>query len=263
MARFKFRSETKLDPNKSRRRFPIYRSLSGAWTKFSNRYNSDNPEYKRNRHNYNIFPVIALLFGSPVFANTSNTAAPSASASGSVSNFATQVLGGPMVENQYGNNIKCSGPQMTVSPFVTTSFNQKRPQDYIYHTPVYDNTDANDDNVPDNPGNILYYQENYSGNKDSLGLNFGFALTFNIPLDNRFQDSCLDAANTQIQLQKQKLSAERLNYELARLKNCGELALNGITFHPDSPFAALCADIVTSSKPGQVLPHNHEIKINK
>ena len=106
---------------------------------------------------------------------------------------------------------------MTVSPFVTTSFNQKRPQDYIYHTPVYDPTDANDDGVPDNPGNILYHQENYSGNKDSLGLNFGFALTFNIPLDNRFQDSCLDAANTQINLQKQELNAKMLNYEIARL----------------------------------------------
>jgi hypothetical protein len=263
MARFKFRSKTKLDPNKSRRRFSIYRSLSGAWTKFSNRYNSDYSKYKRNRHNYNIFPVIALLFGSPVFANTSNTAAPSASASGSVSNFATQVLGGPMVENMYGNNIKCSGPQMTLSPFVTTSFNQKRPQDYIYRTPVYDNTDANDDNVPDNPGNILFYQENYSGNKDSLGLNFGFALTFNIPLDNRFQDSCLDAANTQIQLQKQELSAKRLNYEIARLKNCGELMIAGISFHPESPYAALCADVVISPKANQVLPHNHEIKINK
>ena len=262
MARLRFRSETKLDFNKSRKCFSIYRSLSGAWTKFSYRYNSDNREYKRNRYNYNIFPVIALLFGSPVFANTSNTAAPSASASGSVSNFATQVLGGPMVENTYGNNIKCSGPQMTVSPFVTTSFNQKRPQDYIYNTPVYNEATDSNGNLT-NPGEILFYRENYSGNKDSLGLNFGFALTFNIPLDKRFQDSCLDAANTQIKLQKQKLSAERLNYELARLKNCGELALSGITFHPNSPFAALCADIVTSPKPGQVLPHNHEIKINK
>ena len=99
---------------------------------------------------------------------------------------------------------------MTVSPFVTTSFNQKRPMDYIYHTPVYDPTDANDDGVPDNPGNVLYYQENYSNNKDSLGLNFGFALTFNIPLDNRFQDSCLNAANTQINLQKQELNAKLL-----------------------------------------------------
>jgi len=198
-----------------------------------------------------------------VLANTSNTAAPSASASGSVSNFATQVLGGPMVENWYGNNIKCSGPQMSISPFATTTFNQKRPQDYIYHTPVYDTTDANDDNVPDNPGNILYYQENYSGNKDSLGLNFGFALTFNIPLDNRFQDACLNAANTQIQLQRMELSKARLNYELARLKNCGELIIAGISFKPDSPYADLCKDVVVSAKKGQVIPHTHEIKSKK
>ena len=167
-----------------------------------------------------------------------------------------------MVENQYGNNIKCSGPQMTVSPFVTTSFNQKRPQDYIYHTPVYNEATDSNGNLT-NPGEILFYRENYSNNKDSLGLNFGFALTFNIPLDNRFQDSCLDAANTQIQLQKQELSAKRLNYEIARLKNCGELMIAGISFHPESPYAALCADVVISPKPNQVLPHNHEIKINK
>jgi len=167
-----------------------------------------------------------------------------------------------MVENMYGNNIKCSGPQMTVSPFVTTSFNQKRPQDYIYHTPVYDPTDANDDGVPDNPGNVLYYQENYSGNKDSLGLNFGFALTFNIPLDNRFQDSCLDAANTQINLQKQELNAKLLNYEIARLKNCGELMLKGIYFDPKSNFAKLCEGVIVQPPPNQVIPHTHKFKSN-
>ena len=149
---------------------------------------------------------------------------------------------------------------MTVSPFVTTSFNQKRPQDYIYHTPVYDPTDANDDGVPDNPGNVLYYQENYSGNKDSLGLNFGFALTFNIPLDHRFQDSCLDAANTQINLQKQELNAKMLNYEIARLKNCGELKLAGIYFDPKSRFAKLCEGVMVSPPPNQVIPHTHKLK---
>ena len=198
-----------------------------------------------------------------MLANTSNTAAPSASASGSVSNFATQVLGGPMVENFYGNGIKCSGPQMSLSPFVTTTFNQKRPQDYIYHTPVYDTTDANDDNVPDNPGNILYYQENYSGNKDSLGLNLGFALTFNIPLDNRFQDACLGAANTQIQLQRMELSKARLNYELARLKNCGELKIAGIEYAKDSPYFDLCKDVIVTAKKGQVIPHTHNLNIKK
>ena len=152
---------------------------------------------------------------------------------------------------------------MSLSPFVTTSINQKRPFDYIYNTPVYDTTDADDDGVPDNPGNILYYQENYSGNKDSLGLNFGFALTFNIPLDNRFQDACLSAANTQIQLQRMELSKARLNYELARLKNCGELMIAGISFKPDSPYADLCKDVIVSAKKGQVIPHTHEIKPKK
>ena len=37
----------------------------------------------------------------------------------------------------------------------------------------------------------------------------------------------------------------------------------GISFHPESPYAALCADVVISPKANQVLPHNHEIKINK
>ena len=168
-----------------------------------------------------------------------------------------------MVENFYGNGIKCSGPQMGISPFMTTTFNQKRPQDYIYHTPVYDNTDANDDGVLDNPGNILYYQENYSGNKDSLGLNFGVALTFNIPLDNRFQDACLGAANTQIQLQRMELSKARLNYELARLKNCGELKIAGIQYAKDSPYYDLCKDVIVTAKKGQVIPHTHQIKTKK
>ena len=127
---------------------------------------------------------------------------------------------------------------------------------------MYDPTDANDDGVPDNPGNILYYQENYSGNKDSLGLNFGFALTFNIPLDNRFQDSCLDAANTQINLQKQELNAKLLNYEIARLKNCGALMLKGIYFDPKSNFAKLCEGVIVQPPPNQVIPHTHKFKSN-
>ena len=42
-----------------------------------------------------------------------------------------------MTENTYGNGIKCSGATLSVSPFATTSVAVKRPQDYIYHTPVY------------------------------------------------------------------------------------------------------------------------------
>ena len=198
------------------------------------------------------------MFGSPVFANTSNTAAPSASASGSVSNFATQVLQGNTIENHYGNGIRCQGPQMSFSPFVTTSFNQKRPFDYIYETPVYDpSVDENGNLI--NPGKILYYQQNYSGNKDSLGLNLGAALTFTFPLDNRFQDACLKAATTQEKIQSQILSKERLNYELARLKNCGSLLQDGIQFKKSSKFYALCEDIIVTEKMNQVLPHTHNL----
>ena len=199
------------------------------------------------------------MFGNPVFANTSNTAAPQASASGSVSNFATQVLGGPMVENSYGNGIVCSGPQMSISPFAYSNLNIKRPMDYIYETPYY-NQAVDDDGNLTNAGEILFYQENYSGNKDSLGLNVGVALTFNIPLDKRFQDACLKSATTQEKIQRQILSKERLNYELARLKNCGELKLAGIGYAKNSIYYKLCEDVIVSPKKGQVLPHSHKLK---
>jgi len=111
-----------------------------------------------------------------------------------------------------------------------------------------------------NPGNILYYQENYSGNKDSLGLNVGAALTFTFPLDQRFQNACLKSATTQEKIQSQILSKERLNYELARLKNCGELAIKGISFATDSPYYDLCKDVVVSPVKNQVLPHTHKLE---
>ena len=148
---------------------------------------------------------------------------------------------------------------MSFSPFVTTSFNQKRPFDYTYLTPVYDNTTDDDGNLV-NAGDILYYQENYSGNKDSLGLNVGAALTFTFPLDQRFQNACLKSATTQEKIQAQILSKERLNYELARLKNCGELKIKGISFSSDSIYYKLCEDVIVTEQKNQVLPHTHKLK---
>tara|TARA_R100001079_G_scaffold1023_1_gene690 strand:+ start:884 stop:1390 length:507 start_codon:yes stop_codon:yes gene_type:complete len=168
-------------------------------------------------------------------------------------------LGGPFVENHYGNGIRCSGPQMSFSPFVTTAFNQKRPMDYIYETPVYDQSVDDSGNLI-NPGKILYYQQNYSGNKDSLGINFGAALTFTFPLDNRFQDACLKSATTQEKIQQQILSKERLNYELARLKNCGELKIRGIEYASTSIYHKLCEDVIVSPPKNQVLPHTHKLE---
>ena len=195
----------------------------------------------------------------PTYANTSAVANPQSNTSSSVSNFATQVLTGPMTENTYGNGIKCSGATLSVSPFATTSVAIKRPQDYIYHTPVYNEATDSNGNLT-NAGEILFHRENYSGNKDATSFNFGIAATISVPLDKRFQDACLKSATTQEKIQRQILSKERLNYELARLKNCGQLYRDGIRFTKDSKYYSLCEDVEVVEKMGQVIPHTHKLK---
>ena len=195
----------------------------------------------------------------PSYANTSAVANPQSNTSSSVSNFATQVLTGPMTENTYGNGIKCSGATLSISPFATTSVAIKRPQDYIYHTPVYNEATDSNGNLT-NAGEILFHRENYSGNKDATSFNFGIAATISVPLDKRFQDACLKSATTQEKIQRQILSKERLNYELARLKNCGQLYRDGIRFTKDSKYYSLCEDVEVVEKMGQVIQHTHKLK---
>ena len=51
----------------------------------------------------------------------------------------------------------------------------------------------------------------------------GLSATLSLPLDGGLQARCKQAAETQIALQNQLLANKRLDFELARLKNCGEL----------------------------------------
>ena len=197
--------------------------------------------------------------GQPVLANTSSTAAPVAQSSSSVSNQAVQVLQGNLIESQFGNGVVCQNSMLTISPFVTTTFNQKRPQDLRYTLPVY-NMATDDSGNLTSPGEILYHQENYSANKDNLGINFGIAATFSIPLGSAYQDACLRSATTQEKIQNQILNNKMLDYELARLKNCGELKISGIEYHPQSPYHTICADVLVKPKMGQVIPHTHKLK---
>ena len=131
--------------------------------------------------------------------------------------------------------------------------------DHTYLTPYYDPSVDDDGNLL-NPGAILFHKENYSGNKDSFGLSTGFALTFSIPLDKRFQTACLESATVEGKIRHQILANKRLDFEIARLRECGNLAISGIEFHPDSPYHSVCADIVVNPKKGQILPHLHELK---
>ena len=46
------------------------------------------------------------------------------------------------------------------------------------------------------------------------------------------------------EMKKQMLANRRLDYDIARLKNCGELKRFGIQYHPESPMHFLCADVI-------------------
>ena len=78
-------------------------------------------------------------------------------------------------------------------------------------------------------------------------------------MDKKLQDQCKQAAATQIALQQQITANKRLDFEIARLKNCGELKLKGIQFHPKSPYYRVCADVVVNNPPGHQHPHVHAI----
>ena len=230
----------------------------------------DNNKFSH-RHNFNLYTIakkLCLLLATtavvtPAYAadvgGVSATANPIANSSGSVTNQAIQVLQGPYITNTYGGGIQCQGATMNITPYVTGTGNFKRPFEHVYQDPVYDVHDANDDGQIDNPGNILYYVPTRTGQQDSYNMSVGLSATWSRPLDKTLQAQCKEAVATQINLQNQIVANKRLDFELARLKNCGELMKAGIVFHPKSQYAAVCADVVLVNPPGVVEDHTHSI----
>ncbi len=47
-----------------------------------------------------------------------------------------------------------------------------------------------------------------------------------------------------MEMKRQMLLNRRLDYDIARLRNCGELKRAGIEFHPEAPMNYLCADVI-------------------
>lgn len=268
------RSKTKLHTNKSRRGLSIQRKLS--WPRpVESHDNTENDNHtKRNRYNVNLYTIAKRLclilattvVSTPAYAadvgGVSATANPIANSSGSVTNQAIQVLQGPYITNQYGNGITCQGPTMNVTPYITGTGNFKRPFEHTFLDPVYNVHDADDDGQIDNPGDILYYVPTRTGQQDSYNLSVGLSATWSKPLDKTLQDQCKEAVATQINLQNQIYANKRLDFELARLKNCGELMKAGIIFHPKSQYAAVCADVKLINPPGTLPDHTHSIKAN-
>ena len=185
-----------------------------------------------------------------------------------MTNQAIQVLQGPYITNTYGGGIQCQGPTRNFTPYVTGTASASKPYEPYYWDPVYDVTDnfgAFDDNgndigdgILDNPGDIVFHKKTRTGQKDNYSLGVGFSMTWSTPTDKKLQDLCKKAATTQIALQEQLTANKRLDFEIARLKNCGELLKAGIRFTPGTKYAKICADVQVSGV-NFMVPHVHKI----
>ena len=218
----------------------------------------------RNKSNHrHSFYLLAIVLAAPANAETiggvSATASPTATSSGSVTNQAVMIAPSQHLTNSYGNGIQCQGPILTVTPYVNRSKSWQLPFESYYDEPVYDLSDRDDNGILDNPGSVLYEMPTRTGQRDSHNWSGGLSMQMTIPLDGGLQARCKAMVDANIKLHQQNVQTRRLEYEIARLKNCGELKLKGIEFHPKSPYFAVCADVVIKPKPGQVLQHKHAI----
>lgn len=212
--------------------------------------------------------LLGLITAAPAAAQVSATASPVSNSSGSVVNQAVQITPGQYQKFSFGSGIQCDGATLNVSPFVSGVHSWGEPNNQTYNEPVYDNSDNfglidpetglnGPDGIPDNPGKVLYFKPQRTGYRTNYSNNFGITATISVPLDRRAINQCLKAAEKQVALYEQALADKRLNYEMGRLKACSEAKRQGYGFAKNSPFAAICADVVL--KPAPVEGHTHKI----
>ena len=270
MERIESNRSTRLFNSNTRSSLPIHGKLprTRAIEPYSNTKNNNYKFSHRHNKYFHTIKRICLLLATTVIATpayaadvggVSATANPIANSSGSVTNQAIQVLQGPYITNTYGNGIQCQGATMNVTPYVTGGMAFKRPYEAYYDDPVYNMADNNDDGIPDNPGEILYYMPTRTNQSDNYNVSVGVSATWSRPLDKELQAQCKEAAAVQINMQRQLTANKRLDFELARLKNCGELKKAGIMFHPKSPYFSVCADVMLVQPAGVVTPHMHTL----
>ena len=270
--RFIIKQQTELAADHTRKFLPIHRALFRTRSSDSHDNTERNHRPKRHRKYKHILKLAGALAVStatclPSYATdvggVSATANPVANSSGSVTNQAIQVLQGPYITNTYGDGIQCQGATANFTPYITRTGTWQDPYEDIFLDPVYNNADNNDDNIPDNPGEILYYIPTRTGQKSTQNINIGFSATFSIPLDKKAMEQCKKAVEIHNAYRMQLTANKRLDFEIARLKNCGELKKQGIVFHPNSPYYSVCADVMLINPPGVVGEHKHSIIPNK
>ena len=269
--------QAKLEASDSRAKLHFCRELQRAWS-FKHNFNRQKGDNKKHHRHYKYFPaLIALLAsGSPALADSvggvSATANPIAQSSSAVSNQAIQVLQGPYIQSAIGST-SCMGPTFNLTPFATNSISYQKPYEAIYYEPVYNTIDLEGgpldengfptpDGIPDDGwGAIAYQKPVRTGQKNNFSWSLGLSATISIPLDGGIQERCKASMSLQNRLAEQALLNKQLDYSIARLRHCGELAQQGISFASWSPAHKVCADVVVQAKMVQMAPHVHEIEI--
>ena len=258
--------QTNVHTNDARGSVSVYGNLqrSGITNAY---YNSKRNDHHVGHRHHKYLPAVILcllnLATAPAtlaetVGGVSATAAPIANSSGSVTNQAIQVLQGPYITNTYGGGIQCQGPTVNFTPFVTGNVSAQKPYEDYWDSPVYDVTTDDDGNL-NNPGDILYFVPTRTGQKDNYNLSVGFSATWSRPQDKKLQQLCKDAAQANIALMQQQNANKRLDFEIARLKNCGELLKSGIRFAPGTKYAKICEDVQVQGV-NFMVPHTHKIE---
>ena len=238
-----------------RRKLEPHRVAANSGARCRHQCDQNHPDDHHNRVAIGVLSV-ALALGGPAQANTT-VANPQSTSTGQATVNAYQMMTGPHPVYRMSQGIQCPGPTLTVSPFVTGARNWDLPFESVTRTPVYSTADADDNGEPDNPGKVLYYSELPRFEKDRRSLNYGITATFSVPLDNRLADQCRQAVNTNIELQQQLLATKRLEHELFRAKQCGELAKAGVQF--TGRMSVVCSDLIVTVPPIKMVPHTHAI----
>ncbi len=268
--------QTKLEGIDTRSKLSIRRVLFGTGNQQHHRDRSNDGNQKHYRYHKYLSALIGLsALGSPALANTvggvSATANPIAQSSSSVQNQAIQVLQGPYISSQTGTT-QCQGPTLNITPFVTHSLGFQKPYEDIYYTPVYNEIDLEGgfdadgnpipDGIPDAGwGSVAFSKPVRTGQKSNYNWSLGISATISIPLDGGIQERCKTSMSMHNKIQQQILNNKLLDYSIARLRHCGELAQKGISFSEWSPAYEICADVVVQPKQVAIAPHIHEVEI--
>ena len=172
---------------------------------------------------------------------------------------------GQLVYDDDGNKIPTDTDWYNTSTYISDGTDGNTAGDVIRWFPDGSNMEIvveqdGPDGLPDNPGQQVWQKPVRTDMKANQNFNLGLSATLSLPLNRKLQRQCIQAAQAQIDMSTQLVSNKRLDFELARLKNCGQMKKEGIMFHPQSPYASICADVVvTQGRPGSLPDHTHKL----